>query len=260
MKNNYSVVTETAGIEASQEQLSMLYTRYKFATEFCHGKDILEVACGAGQGLGYLKKVARRVIGGDIDNKNLELATRYYHERNDIEIKKIDAHQLPFGDQSIDVVILYEAIYYLLEPEKFIAECRRVLRKSGTLLISTANREWSDFNPSPFSIRYFSATELIELLKRHRFDVEILGGFPATKDSLRSYIISFIKRMAVSLHLIPKTMRGKQFLKRIFFGKLTPIPPEVIEDMACYAPPLPLQSYPTGPECKVIYAVGQLQA
>jgi len=61
MAIDYTTVTEMPGLKASREQLAMLYTRYAFAAKFCDGKDVLEVGCGAGQGLGYLATKARKV-------------------------------------------------------------------------------------------------------------------------------------------------------------------------------------------------------
>ena len=62
----------------------------------------------------------------------------------------------------------------------------------------------------------------------------------------------------VSLHLIPKTMKGKELLKRIFSGKLIPLPPEITDDMAEYIPPVPIPFDTPNFEFKVIYAVAQL--
>jgi len=52
---------------------------------------VLEVACGAGIGLGYLAKVAKKVVAGDIDEKILETAMNTYYGQADIEIYKLDA-------------------------------------------------------------------------------------------------------------------------------------------------------------------------
>jgi len=38
-------------------------------------------------------------------------------------------------------------------------------------------------------------------------------------NGLKEEAMAIIKRIAVAFHLIPKTMKGKKFLKRIFFGK-----------------------------------------
>ena len=57
---------------------------------------------------------------------------------------------------------------------------------------------------------------------------ELLMGFhdlPAGNNRL----VSFVRQFAVKLGLIPKTMKSKELLKRIFYGNLIPIP-KVIYD------------------------------
>ncbi|PKN02200.1 MAG: hypothetical protein CVU77_01900 [Elusimicrobia bacterium HGW-Elusimicrobia-1] len=51
---DYTAVTEVTGYNVTSEQIQRMYTRYRFASEFCKDKDVLEVACGSGQWLGYL--------------------------------------------------------------------------------------------------------------------------------------------------------------------------------------------------------------
>jgi hypothetical protein len=110
--------------------------------------------------------------------------------------------------------------YYLARPEKFLQEAHRVLRDGGILLIATVNKDWPEFNPRPFSTRYFSVPELGKLLEDNGFNAEFYGAFSALPKGLKEKTVALIKRIAVSFHLIPKTMKGKEFLKRIFFGKL----------------------------------------
>ena len=40
-------------------------------------------------------------------------------------------------------------------------------------------------------------------------------------------LVSNLRRAAVKLGLIPQTMKGKELLKRVFYGELTPIPSEI---------------------------------
>lgn len=252
---DYSTVTETPGVKASAEQIERLYHRYHFAQQYCQGKDVLEAACGAGQGLGYMATVAKSITGTDIDEKCLAYARKTYVDRPDIVIQQMDAESTSFEDGSFDVVILYEAIYYLEHPDIFVGNCYRMLRKGGVLLICSVNREWTDFNPSPYSKRYYSAKELHDLLRARFADVQISAVFSDEPDSLKEKIVSLIKRTAVALHIIPKTMKGKELLKRVFFGRLAPLPAEVREGMASYTPPSPLRLDAPDLHHKVIYAV-----
>jgi len=125
-------------------------------------KDVLEVACGAGVGIGSIAAVARHVVGGDIDVVNCEIARETYKDRPEVEILELDAEKMPFPSASFDLLLLFEALYYLNSPQKFFQEARRLLRPGGKLLISSVNCRWSGFNPSPFSTKYFDAAELAE--------------------------------------------------------------------------------------------------
>ncbi|HEY6101682.1 MAG TPA: class I SAM-dependent methyltransferase [bacterium] len=250
---SYVPVTEVPGSGATAEQLEMLATRYRFAADLTAGRDVLEVACGPGIGLGYLARGARRVVGGDVDERLLHAAKRHYGPR--IGLLRLDAHILPFADRSFDAVILFEALYYLREPVRFLGEARRVLRPAGMLLISMVNREWRGFNPSPYSTRYFSAGELRALLESSGFAVELRGGFPSGASTLGGKVLGYAREGAVRLRLIPSTMRGKQVLKRLVYGPLTALPAELMNGRGSSL--VPLRGDLSIPEFKVLYALGR---
>jgi hypothetical protein len=101
--------------------------------------------------------------------------------------------------------------------------------------------------------------ELNNLLHENGFNGEFYGAFSALPKGLKERIMALIERIAVTLHLIPKTMRGKEFSKRIFFGKLIPLPPEIKDGMTEYTLPIPISSDFANFEYKVIYAVARLE-
>lgn len=59
MSTDFLDVTELRGSAISAEQLDRLINRYTWAATYCQGKDVIEVACGAGPGLGLLADVPR---------------------------------------------------------------------------------------------------------------------------------------------------------------------------------------------------------
>ena len=63
---NFVEVTELAGDEVAGEQVDRVHTRYAWALGHSMGKDVLEVACGTGPGLGLLKSSARSLVAGEI--------------------------------------------------------------------------------------------------------------------------------------------------------------------------------------------------
>lgn len=251
MSADFSTVTELSGHQAHAEQLSMIHTRYALARERCDGKDVLEAACGPGRGLGYLAEKARTVTAGDLTPALIDAARAHYGER--VKLSVFDAQNLAFADASFDLVLLYEALYYLPEPEIFLSEARRVLRPGGELLLSMPNPEWDGFNRSPFSVRYFTADELRALLSANGFEVRVKAGFAAAPRGPIGLAVSAVRRAAVGLGVVPKTMKGKAWLKRAFYGPLAELGPELDST----APLEALVDAPAGPiyGYKMLYAL-----
>lgn len=254
---DYLAVTELSGDEVTQEQVARHCNRYYWAGKYCIGKDILEVACGTGQGLDYLSKLARSVKAGDYSFDILRIAQAHYGNR--IPLAQLDAQCMPYANNSMDVILLFEAIYYLPSAEKFINECRRVLKSNGKILIVTANKDLYDFNPSPYSHRYYGVVELNELLLRHEFSVECFGDTPISELSCRQRFLRPIKKLAVKLGLIPKTMAGKKVLKRLVFGRLVKMPAEIEQGMSVYKEPTLLPLDQPDLKHKVIYCLATLR-
>lgn len=227
MSDSFVSVTESPGQMATAEQLSMLKTRYYLAGRYAEGKDVLEVACGTGIGLGYLASLARTVTGGDIDVANLAVARKTYVAHSVINLKKMDALRLPLRDSSMDVIILFEAIYYLSDAAVFFREARRILRRRGVLIISTVNSEWHGFHPSPQSTAYLTHSELVDTLMNEDFNVRTWFAFRDDLRGVRARVTAIIRRFASTLDAIPRTMTRKKWLKRVFYGRLSPFPDQV---------------------------------
>lgn len=256
--HEFESVTEVPGAAANAEQLAMLHTRYGWAGKMVVNQEVLEVACGSGVGLGHLAARAKRVVGGEYDPKLTEIARQQYDGR--IEVKGMDAHSLPFPDASFDVVLLFEAIYYLQQPEVFIREARRVLRPGGSLLICSANCERPDFNVSPYSVQYFSATDLRELLVQNGFRANLYAGFPTKPGDWKDHVRQACRAAAVKLRLVPKTMKWKARWKRLIFGKLQKLPAAIGSELPSIEPLVPIDRGRSVPGYKVLYAIGQRAA
>ena len=88
--------------------------------------------------------------------------------------------ELPLPTASIDVVVNFQVIEHLWDQGQFVAECLRVLRPGGVLLMSTPNRitfsPGSDTPVNPFHTRELNAAELTELLESAGFEIEAVYG------------------------------------------------------------------------------------
>ena len=256
LTEDYSSITEVPGSGATKEQLARLYNRYHTAAQYAANKRVLEVACGSGTGLGYLAQPASQVVGADYTASLLKVAQTHYQTR--LPLLQLDAQQLPFEDHSFDLVIIFEAIYYLPNAAHFIAEARRVLDTNGVLLIGSVNKDWSEFAPSPFSTKYFSVPELNTLLADQGFiDREFYGAFPIKANSAKQIITSLIRKMVVTLDLMPKSLEGRAKFKRLFYGSLAPLPAEVDETFAVNQPLHPLVGDTPTSDFTIIYSLGR---
>lgn len=249
---DYSSVTEVAGEMVRRDALEKMVARYSFAASRSVGRDVLEVACGSGQGLGLIHRSASRVVAGDYTFGLIREAAVRYGGR--VAFSCFDGQALPYREDTFDLVLCYEAIYYLPDAPRFFAEAARVLRPGGELIIVTVNPSWPGFNPSPHSTRYYRGPELHELLERHGFAAEVHGAFVERGAGPAKRVVELIRRIAVSMHLVPRTMRAKRLLKRVFYGRLIKLPPELAA-----AGPLPDLERIEGdaPAATVLYAIGR---
>jgi len=254
LPGDHSSITELPAAAASREQHSRLYHRYHTARRYAGEKRVLEIACGAGMGLGCLAHQAGSVVGGDYTEGLLRLAKEHYGDR--IPLVRFDAHNLPFRARAFDVAVLFEAIYYMRDAGEVVGECRRVLADDGMLILGSVNSDWAEFTPSLLSTTYFSIPGMRQLLTNGGFDESrVYGAFPTSASSLKQKAVSMIRRAAAALHLVPKTLGGRKLLKRLFYGSLTPLPAEVPEDMAELPPPVALAGDMPNSDYKIIYYV-----
>jgi ubiquinone/menaquinone biosynthesis C-methylase UbiE len=252
---DYSLITESPGLQVTAEQLARLYHRYRFVKDYGVGKDILEAACGSGIGLGFLAQSAMHMVGGDINKANVAVAKQLYRHHDRILLLEMDAHRLPFGVNSFDVILLFEALYYLEQPHIFVKEAFPLLRSPGHLMICTVNKDWSDFHPSPYTYRYFSAPELYDLMAGTFSKVELYGAFSTQVQGALGKMVQLLKRFAVQFHLIPGTLAARAYLKRLFIGPLQPLPEQIYEGIAFYEPPVKIAPDQVNRDYKIIYAV-----
>ncbi len=245
-----------AGEPITAEQLDRLSHRYSWASGYCAGKDVVELACGTGPGIGLLSSVAGSFEAGDFSGAMIQRVRQHYGDR--VVVRQFDAQAMPYADASRDVLIIFEALYYLPDVAAFVRECRRVLRPGGVVLIATANKDLPDFNPSPYSHDYLGVVELAEVFRREGFESGFSGYLNVSVTSLKQRVLRPVKQVVVASGLMPKTMRGKRLLKRLVFGKPVPMPAEIARSSGPLIQPTPLPADVPDRSHKVIYCVATL--
>lgn len=145
---------------------------------------VLEVATGPGYvALGFAP-VCREVIGIDLTEAPLAIAERTRQERGlaNARFQTGDADNLPFEDESFDVVVCRYAFHHFEEPPRVLAEMARVCRTGGTVavedLVVSENPERAAYHNrfenlrDPSHTRGYPLSALLGLFAANRLEVE----------------------------------------------------------------------------------------
>jgi SAM-dependent methyltransferase len=181
------------------------HARYRWAAAAASGCDVLDAACGSGFGTLMLAEAgARTVTGVDLDPLAVETATERVGDA--AEIRHADVRSLPFADDSFDLVVCFETIEHLPNPDRALDELRRVLRADGLLLVSSPNR---GVYPSgnPFHLHEYTPDEL-ELALRRRFR-------HVSRYAQQTYVTSLVTSLAQAAAASPTDELGISLRKLV---------------------------------------------
>ncbi|WP_329479845.1 class I SAM-dependent methyltransferase [Kribbella sp. NBC_01484] len=128
---------------------------------------VLDAGCGEGYGAEQLRLAgADSVTGLDYEHTTLLHVRRVYPQLNVVRGNLV---QTAFTTGTFDLVTSLQTIEHLWEQPRFVTECARILKPTGTLVLSTPNRltfpsgNW-------YHTRELTAAEFAELLEP-RFDI-----------------------------------------------------------------------------------------
>lgn len=148
--------------------------RYKFALPYAQNHDVLDIACGEGYGSAALVAGgARSVVGVDIDVESVEHARRKYN----LQTRVGSAEAIPAADDEFDVVVSFETIEHVENPERFLDECARVCRPGGHLVISTPNKNvyLHGETPNQYHLSEMTPEQFMDCLNSRFRGVELFG-------------------------------------------------------------------------------------
>jgi methionine biosynthesis protein MetW len=136
------------------------------------GDLVLEAGCGPGFLAKLLKDRGARVVGTDVSHVGTGRTAARGVETHHVDL---DTTRLPFPDEHFDTVVCNSNLEHLFYLDRNVAECLRVLKRSGTFIWMEPNsghwryRLWLLFGrwpyienspTDPYHIRHLTAFEL----------------------------------------------------------------------------------------------------
>jgi 2-polyprenyl-3-methyl-5-hydroxy-6-metoxy-1,4-benzoquinol methylase len=142
------------------------------------GAVVVDAGCGEGYGGQLLADAGASLVAGlDLDLATVRHAAAAYPG---VPVAVANLVALPAADAAVDLVVSSQVVEHLWDQDAFVAECARVLRPGGRLVVTTPNR--LTFPPgNVFHSRELDATGLTALVARHLEVRWVLGLRPGPR-------------------------------------------------------------------------------
>jgi len=201
------------GGELFQVDLARHRAAYEFARARAPGGPVLDAGCGSGYGTASLAESLSPVVG--VDRVRPDPSFRHVGAG----FVRADVEALPLVPESFDMVLSFQVIEHLRDPGPYLRELARVVRRDGTVLVTTPNRLTSD-GMNPFHVHEYVADELAERLREQFAHVE-MRGVGASPDAAR-YLAARLRRLRMMARLDPLALRDRlpRWLVEWLFGRL----------------------------------------
>jgi ubiquinone/menaquinone biosynthesis C-methylase UbiE len=137
----------------------------------------LDIGCGTGWALEYVAALVSgqgNFQGIDISPGMIERAGDRLQKNNALRFQVANAEQLPFQEESFDLILCTNSFHHYQHPEKALGEVFRVLKSKGQIFITdfTADGpvsrliDWRQRRKEPAHVRFYSTKQYQSLFAR----------------------------------------------------------------------------------------------
>jgi SAM-dependent methyltransferase len=123
---------------------------------------LLDYGCGGQPYRALFEPYIERYIGADV------VAARGVK----LDLELVPGEPIPLTDQSVDAILSTQTIEHVPDVDAYFAECRRLLKPNGTLVV-TAPMHWRH-HEAPYDFLRFTRFGLTRLLEKHGFAIKNL--------------------------------------------------------------------------------------
>ncbi|MCR5026971.1 MAG: class I SAM-dependent methyltransferase [Methanobrevibacter sp.] len=109
---------------------------------------ILDVGCGGGINIRRMAEKAKMVYGIDYSIESVKLSREVNRQEiyeGKVKVLEGNVVDLPFEDNTFDIVTAFETVYFWPDIEKCFGEVKRVLKPGGTFLIGMESNGSDNF-------------------------------------------------------------------------------------------------------------------
>ena len=99
---------------------------------------VLDIGCGGGMNINRMAQTAKKVYGVDYSIESVNLSKEVNEDlirEGRVEVHEGDVMDLPFDDDTFDIVTAFETVYFWPDIIKSFGEVKRVLKPGGMFLI-----------------------------------------------------------------------------------------------------------------------------
>jgi len=121
-------------------EVERLLAPYRFLLPLVSGKKALDLGCGQGRGANLLADYAKEVVAVDISNEIISRNKKRYADKDNLIFREMNAEKLKLENDSFDIVISFEVIEHVDNPDIFLEEIKRVLKPFGLVFLTTPNK------------------------------------------------------------------------------------------------------------------------
>lgn len=213
--------------------------------------NLLDVGCSSGEFMHYGQVRGFTAYGVELNRRTAEVA-----KAQGLNVYNGFLEDAKYADNFFDIIFLGDIIEHVPSPQNLIKECSRVLKKGGTIVISTPNLDciwskstfilhrlfkipWSSVTP-PYHLFQFSFDNLNRLMKQKGFEktsqfflrpprlmyelgsMHMLKRFKQTKSPLYFLYMLFAFALYVifyALDFIFTPLKKKDFSMVVFYRK-----------------------------------------
>jgi 2-polyprenyl-3-methyl-5-hydroxy-6-metoxy-1,4-benzoquinol methylase len=199
-------------LPTEENEISFVFTRHKvaylYAKDLVLNKSVIDIGCGTGYGCQILAQKAKTVYGIDNNFDAIQYCKENYSAPN-ITYDHIDAQRI-HGEDKYDVAVCFQTIEHLTDISLFLNRLKKLVKDSGTLLLSTPNVKNPKATPeNPFHENELNYSKFEKLLRDHFTTFDIFGVAFASKNRLRNFLAK------TPFYKWGKVLKRKSKLKKI---------------------------------------------